>query len=156
MTTPSIPAGLDTARVQVSEEIKRADAKGSTLLSLVGIALAGVVALTGRTLPGAASVLLWVSAVPIAASVVLLLAAIRPRLGRTPVPGTWLHAASVGPGELLDSYSSRHEPLMVAAHVCVLARIARAKHRCIAAAVLLLGVGLAVLAAALICSALGI
>jgi hypothetical protein len=121
----TVPHGLQTAHDQARHEIGRADTKASTLLTVFGFALAGVVALTGRPVAPAVAVLLWCSAAPIAASVVLLLLAIRPRLGRDPVPGSWLHAAQVGAATLLASYADGGDPTVLAAYdVCVLARIA--------------------------------
>lgn len=136
-----VPPGLSAAHEQVRAELGRADTKATTLLSLVGAAFAGVVALSGRAMPGAGSVLLWVSLVPIFASVVVLLTAIRPRLTRVPVPGSWLYAAGVGPATLLESFGPA-EPTSVATHVCVLARYAQVKYRRITAALVLLAVGL--------------
>lgn len=147
------PHGLRTAHEQVREEITKADGKATTLLSLVGAALAGVIALAARPMPAAALALLWVSALPIGASVVLLLLAIRPRLNRTPPPGTWLFAALVGPATLLESYENGEAPRDTAQDVCVLARIARGKYVRIRCAVTMLIAGLSVLAGSLMLSA---
>lgn len=145
-----IPPGLRTAHEQVREEITKADGKATTLLSLVGATLAGVIALAARPAPVAAMLLLWVSAVPIGVSVVLLLLAIRPRLNDTPPPGTWLAAALVGPATLVESYEDGEAARDVAQDVCVLARIARSKYVRIRSAVTLLIVGLGVLAGSLV------
>lgn len=137
---------------QVRDELRRADAKATTLLSLVGAALAGVVALTGRPLHVVTVVLLWCAAVPIGAAVVALLSAIRPRLTPArPVPGSWLHATQAGPRALLAACAEGHpdRSLLVARDVCVLAGLAVTKYRRIGHAVSLLLVGLAVIAAAL-------
>lgn len=147
-----MPNGLSAAREQVLDELRRADTKATTLLSLVGAALAGVVALAQQGMAGAGAVLLWTSLAPIFASVVLLLAVIRPRLNRHPTPGSWLHAARVGPATLLDTYS-KHTPMLTADDVCNLARIARAKYRRITAAVVLLLAGLVTLMASLLATA---
>ena len=154
-TITGVPAGLITAHAHVREELKRADNKAATLLSLVGAALAGVIALTGRPVGVPATVALWASAVPIAASVLLLLAVVTPRLNNDPVPGTWVHAALVGPAELLETYrtATTGGAAVIAAHdVCVLARIAHRKFARIRNAVFLLFIGLAVLAVALVLS----
>jgi hypothetical protein len=78
MVEPTIPTGLLAARHQVRDELRRADSKATTLLSLVGATLAGIIALTGRSLPPVATLALWTSALPIGLSVLLLLAAIHP------------------------------------------------------------------------------
>ncbi|MDQ3405249.1 MAG: DUF5706 domain-containing protein [Actinomycetota bacterium] len=148
----ALPEGLLAARAQVVEELKRADAKATTLLSLVGLALAGVVALSGRPLPLVALVALWVSAVPVLAGVLVLLSAIRPRLGDVAC-GSWLHAAQVGPESLLRVYADTDESAVAAStHLCALAVITRSKYRRIQVAVTLLVVGLGVLAVALVLS----
>lgn len=149
-----LPEGLRATREWVRDEVKRADTKATTLLSLVGLALAGVVALAGRPLPVAAQVTLWVSAVPILAATLLLLSAIRPRLGNgDPVPGSWLFAAKYDPSTLLASYAEGEQSAVVAAHdVCALAVIARTKYLRVRAAVTLLVLALVVLVAALVLS----
>jgi hypothetical protein len=153
-TTGSMPHGLQAAHNQVRDELTRADTKATTLLSLVGAALAGVIALTSRDVTSLANVLLWLTTVPIGASVLLLLSAIHPRLNAEPAPGTWLYAATVGPATLIESYRDGEDAQMIAAHdVCVLSTIARTKYRCIQAAVYLLVTGLCVLAVALIVTA---
>ncbi|SDD68484.1 Pycsar system effector family protein [Actinokineospora iranica] len=145
---------LAVTHEQARDELRRADAKATTLLSLVGAALAGVIALSGRSLPIAASVTLWVSAAPILVSVLLLLSAIRPRLGPTePAPGTWLYAAAFGPSALLKSLADENESAMSrAVHACELGVIAQAKYDRIRRAVGLLVLGLGVLVLALVLS----
>ena len=150
MTEKPIPAGLLAARDQVRDELKRADSKATTLLSLVGAALAGVIALTGRNLPPVATVALWTSAVPIGLSVLLLIAAIRPNL-RGAAPGSWLHAMTTEPTELLRYYASAH-PVDAVHDVQSLGYIACRKFRQIRRAVTCLMVGLVILAAALVAS----
>lgn len=140
MTTTAIPDGLDA----VLDALRRADTKATTLLSLVGAAMAGVIALANRDITGEDAVLLWTSLVPIFTSVVLLLTAIRPRINRHPVPGSWLYAARVGPATLLETYGEA-DSMLTADEVCILARIAQAKFRRVALAVALLLVGLATL-----------
>lgn len=141
-------AGMVDAGMDSQDALRRADSKAATLLQLVGAALAGVVALVASKPSDAAVVLLWLALVPILVSVLLLLATILPRLNRDPVPGSWLHAAQVGPGTLLDSY--RHgNPTSAAMHVCVVARMARRKYQYLQVAVLLLVVGMLLLVAAL-------
>lgn len=154
-TITTVPAGLLAAHEHAREELKRADTKAATLLSLVGAALAGIIALTGRPVSLPATIALWASAAPILASVLLLIWAIRPRLNDNPVPGTWIHAAQVSPQELLDVHTQAGETSgLIAAHdVCVLATIAHGKYRRIQQAVALLVTGLGVLAVALVLSA---
>lgn len=146
----SLPYGLQTAHDQARHEIERADAKAAVLLTLVGLVLAGVVALAARP-AGPAAVVLWCSAAPITASVLLLLLAVRPRLTRSPAPGTWLWAARVGPTTLVESsVDGEGAPWAAACDVCLLARIAHAKYVRIRVAVDLLIGGLVVLGAALV------
>jgi hypothetical protein len=150
MTEPTIPTGLLAARDQVRDELRRADSKATTLLSLVGAALAGVIALTGRGLPLVATVALWASAVPIGLSVLLLLAAIRPNLNGA-APGSWLHSLTCEPFELLKYYKTAH-PVDIVHDVRSLAHIACRKFVRIRRAVNLLVLGLVVLAFALVAS----
>lgn len=138
LPTGELPIGLVDAGTQAQDALRRADAKATTLLQLVGAALAGVIALVKWGQPaGAATVLLWLALAPILASVVLLLVTILPRLNRDPVPGTWLHAAQVGPSTLLDTYTAA-APTSTAAHVCVVAQRARRKYQYVQVAVGLL------------------
>lgn len=160
-TTPNpaptpVPEGLSTARTQVTAELTRADAKATTLLSLVGVALAGIVALTGRPIPVAAEIAVWCSGAPILAAVLVLLSAIRPRLDNV-VPGTWLYAAEHGPARLLTSLTTSDDSTatVIAHDLCTLAVIARTKYRRIKTAVTLVVLGLAVLTVALVLIATG-
>lgn len=139
-----VPESLLSAYDQVRDEVRRTDAKATMLLSLVGAALAGTVALSNRPMSDVAAALLWSAMAPITTSVVVLLLVIRPRLSAAPVEGTWLHAAQIGPARLLELHriSTEDSGTRVAAHVCVLARIAKAKYSGIRAAVLLLALGL--------------
>jgi hypothetical protein len=138
---------------QVQDALRRADTKATTLLSLVGAAMAGVIALGNRDVSGAGAALMWLSLAPIFASVVLL-TAIRPRLNRHPIRGTWLYAAQVGPATLLETYGETDvDAVSTATHVCTLARIARGKYRRIAVAVALLLAGLVVLMVSLLAMA---
>lgn len=151
MTTP-LPAGLSAVHDHVRDELRRADTKATTLLSLVGAAMAGVIALSTRPASDPATVLLWLALAPILASIVLLLLVIRPRLNHNPVPGSWLHAAQVGASTLLESV--KYGLATSAAHeVCGLARVARRKYRRIAVAIVLLLAGLALVATSLLITA---
>lgn len=133
---------------EAQEALRRADTKAATLLQLVGLALAGVMALVSTSPTGAAAVLLWLALAPILASVVLLLVTILPRLGRHPVPGTWLHAATVTASALPDT-STDAARVNADTHLCRVARMARRKYRYVQAAVALLITGLVLLIPAL-------
>jgi hypothetical protein len=84
--------------------------------------------------------------------VVILLAAIRPRLSQYPTPGTWLHATHTGPGVLLEAGS--HAAEVLAEDVCLLGQIAVSKYTRVRHAVNLLITGAAVLAVALVLAVL--
>jgi hypothetical protein len=153
-----LPEGLRSVRDQAMDELRRADTKATTLLSLVGATGAGVIALSNRAVPPVAAVLLWTAMLPIGASVVLLLAAIRPRLSQCMAPGTWLWAAQVGPATLLASSDPNIDTddaavTAAASEVCTVARIAQTKFRRIGHAVTLPGCGLALLAVSLLLAA---
>lgn len=138
---------VKTAHEQVRDELRRADTKATTLLSLIGAVLAGVVALSTRTMPLSALIILGIAAVPIATAVVTLLTAVRARL-ESAAPGSWLWAAEHGADALTNLNSANIDATAV--HVTAMARIARAKYRRINRAITLLTIGLAVLAVALI------
>ncbi|GLW95438.1 Pycsar system effector family protein [Actinokineospora globicatena] len=148
----TIPPGLELVRSDARVELERADDKGKALVKVVGIALAGVVALTGRSMSPVAMAMVWASAVPIGMSVLVLLSVIRPRLNG-PVQGSWLHAATVGPETLLRTLAGEQSAVFAATHVCRLAAIARSKYRRIQVAVTLLVIGLLLLAVGLVLSA---
>lgn len=150
----STPASLTELRSEVRDELRRADTKATTLLSLVGVTLAGVIALSGRSLPPISMVLLWSAAVSIAASVLLLLSVVRPRLSARPVAGTWLYAAAVEPDVLLQGCADM-TPAQLAADTVVIARIARGKYCGITRAVWTLVAGLTLLALALFAAEVG-
>jgi hypothetical protein len=148
------PPRLQVAHEQARDELRRADTKATTLLSVVGAVLAGVVALTTRehvSIPAMAA--LWAAAVPIFAAVLVLLAAVRPKLAQFPIPGTWLHATYNGPAALLEA-SSPAAAQALAADVAVLGGIAVGKYRRIGSAVTLLVIGLGVLAVSLVLAVL--
>lgn len=152
MSANEIPARLVTAADQVQDALRRADTKATTLLSLVGVAMAGVIALANRDVPGPGPVLVWLSLAPIFASVVLLLLTVLPRLNRNPVPGTWLHAAQVDAVTLLAAYGET-DAESAASQVCVLARRARTKYLRVAWAIGLLVAGLVTLVTAVLVTA---
>jgi hypothetical protein len=144
---------IQRAHEQARDELRRAGTKATTLLSLVGAALAGVVALTTRQVSPAALVALWLAAAPIFGSVLVLLSAIRPRLSQFPTPGTWLDAVFHGPAALLEASSSAATQVL-AADVVLLGDIAVTKYHRVGRSVSLLFVGLSVLAVALVLAVL--
>jgi hypothetical protein len=144
---------LQQAHEQARDELRRADTKATTLLSLVGAALAGVVALTTRQVSVAALVALWLAFAPIFGSVMVLLSAIRPRLSQFPTPGTWLDAVHNGPAALLEA-SSHAAMQVLAADTSSLGGLAVSKYRRIVAAVQLLAIGLSTLAVAMVLAVL--
>ncbi|ASR38893.1 hypothetical protein BAY61_02430 [Prauserella marina] len=148
----SLP-GIHQAHEQARDELRRADTKATTLLSLVGAALAGVIALSAQQTSVAAIVALWLAFPPVFAAVLVLLAAIRPRLSQFPTPGTWLHAAHNGPATLLEasSHAATHN---LATHTAEIASIAVAKYRRIQRAIELLFTGLCLLSVALLLAVL--
>lgn len=139
--TVEIPRHIKDAHEQARDELRRADTKAQILLSLVGAALAGVIALTTRTVSVPTAVALWVAAVPIFAAVLMLLSALRARLPEDPIPGTWLDAAVNGPAALLNA-TSADSVVRVANDTAGLGRIAVCKYRRTNTAVRLLKAGL--------------
>jgi hypothetical protein len=146
---PQVHRQHETARA----ELAKADTKVTTLLSLVGAALAGVVALTTRNVSVPAMVALWLAVTPVFASVLVLLSAIRPRLSQFPTPGTWLDAAYNGPAVLLEA-ASVPAAVTLAEDTALIAGIAVRKYRHISRAVGLLVIGLSLLAVALVLAVL--
>jgi hypothetical protein len=144
---------IHRAHEQARDELRRADAKVTTLLPVVGAALGGVVALMTRQVSPAAMIGLWLTAAPMFAAVLVLLSAIRPRLSQFPTPGTWLDAVYSGPAVLLEATSSAARGAM-AADITMIGGVAVRKNRQITAAVQLQIVGLCVLAVALVLMAL--
>ncbi|SEF30176.1 hypothetical protein SAMN05421837_10542 [Amycolatopsis pretoriensis] len=143
-----VPQHVQQAHDHARDELRKADTKVTTLLSLVGAALAGVVALTTRQVSVSATVALWTAATPIFASVLVLLSALRPRLSE-PTPGTWLDAALNGPSTLLDAPDAG-SAVRVATDAAQIGRTAVCKYRRISRAVVLLVIGLSLLAVALV------
>lgn len=140
---------------QVRDELRRADAKATALVSLVGALFAGEIALTSSGLVPAAQWLMWLASTPIAGSVVLLLVTIRPYLGKGE-PGSFLHAARSTPAEMVELAADRDTtPERLALTWVTVSQIARRKYQRIRAAVQLLLVGIGVLLVALATSALG-
>ena len=151
---PAAPPTTDLLQAEVDQvhaELGRADEKAATLLGLFGAVLAGVVALvTTVDLPGAAVVALLIAAVPISASVVLLIDALRPRLNFAARDGFIFYAQLAGrPTSVLKALSG--DPVELhATRLTVLSEIAVTKYLRISRAVRLLVIGLAVLALAVL------
>lgn len=148
-----LPTGLVDASEQVQDALRRADFKATSLLQYVGAAFVGVIALVVAA-AAAAPALLWTAFGLIFTAVLLLLAAIHPRLSRDPAPGTWLYAARVGPATLLATYNDPAAIAMATAtNVCRNAKNARCKFRIISTANLLLFAGLISVVLALLVAA---
>ena len=162
MTTEyiAIPADTDpdaeriaAAKETVQAQIQRADAKATSLLSFFGGALAGVLALPLAGISQAATVLLYLAALPTAASVVLLLWVIRPYLGGSAQTGFTRWSLFVAdPAALVADLDRpcKQSTEDQAHHLAVLSRLAMAKYERIAHAVYLLLTGLAIAALALL------
>lgn len=142
---------LKAAEVDVRDELCRTDTKATGLLGLFGATLAGVLALITSQPGTAATILLHLAALPIAAAIVLLLAVLRPGL---------LHLATHGfprwacfrddPAALLADLTA---PGVLTARAEVLAALSAAvvaKYWRIRTAVHLLLAGLALLALAVL------
>ncbi|WP_326944522.1 hypothetical protein OG439_32550 [Amycolatopsis sp. NBC_01307] len=150
--TGTTPQHLKDAHDQVRDEIRRADTKAQILLSLVGAALAGVIALSPRATSVPAAVALGLTAVPIFAAVLVLLSALRARIHNDPVPGTWLDAARNGPDVLLTADVTT-SAARIADDVAVLGRIAVGKYGRTNTAIRLLTTGLFLAPVALLLAA---
>lgn len=75
----------DLLNTELTDHANRSDAKASTLLGLFGVLAAAVVAVASKAgLPVAATVVLWVSAIPMIAALVVLLLAVRPVISGAP------------------------------------------------------------------------
>ncbi|WP_233225782.1 Pycsar system effector family protein [Amycolatopsis sp. CA-126428] len=144
-----VPPHIKGAHEHARDELRRADTKAQILLSLVGAALAGVVALTTRAVSIPTAAALWLAAVPIFAAVLLLLSALRPRLTEDPIPGTWMDAALNGPAALLHADVTESAD-RIADDTARLGRIALCKYRRTATAVRLLKAGLCLAPVALL------
>jgi hypothetical protein len=149
-----VVARIDSAQADVADQLRRADTKAATLLPLFGGFLAGVVALTTRSLPAVAEVFLWLAAAPMACSVLLLLSAVRPRISKRVRYG-FAHFASYveRPSDLLEQFQNEPPAVARAVDVCHLSVIAQAKYAGVRRAVDLLYVGLLLLGVALVVTA---
>ena len=120
-----IDTRLDAATRTVLAEISRTDAKAGVLLTAFSLPLAALVAaVPGRALPALAAVLVGTGVVGLAASMLVVLVVVRPRLGGA-VRGSYLYWSLCTEEELVDDLQAPKEQ---AAHVIRLSRIARRKY----------------------------
>ncbi|RAS58890.1 hypothetical protein C8D87_11760 [Lentzea atacamensis] len=144
-------ARVEQAQADVADQLRRADTKVALLLPLFGGFLAGVVALTTRGLPVVAEVLVWLAALPMFLSVLLLLSAVRPRFRVGDRYGFPHFAGFVErPSELLEQFDAEMPATAVAVDVCRLSVIVRAKYTAVRRAVDLLMAGLLLVGVALV------
>lgn len=150
-TQDTLSARLADGLTQVQDELRRADTKATALLGMFGAALAGALALT-RTGPSpVATVLLYLAVAPIAAAVVQLLLALRPRIGGTAGFTRWAHMVNDPTALLTDlSLPTRYTTRVAALLLTDLSALAVTKYRLIRHAVHLLLAGLALLALAVL------
>ncbi|MFH8620141.1 Pycsar system effector family protein [Streptomyces sp. NPDC017979] len=143
-----IDARLEAATATVLAEISRTDTKSGVLLSTFSLPLAALLAfMPGRALSAEASVLLGTgTASLIAATLTVLLAAVRPRL-RGARRGSFLYWSKCTPTEVLDDLRS---PVDRAGHLIYISQIARRKYAALRLAVDLTAVALVALAAGIL------
>ncbi|MEU6175848.1 Pycsar system effector family protein [Streptantibioticus parmotrematis] len=151
-TPPATPSNtpdkalLDSELATVAAEIVRTDGKASLLLAFVGAGLAGLAQVTGhgRTLALTCAAL---TALDLAAAVVVLLLTVWPRLGSGGIDRAFPHWARLSPAEVRAALTTDDR----AARIVTLSRIALRKYRHLRVAVLLciVAVPLAALAVAL-------
>ncbi|MGW4110194.1 Pycsar system effector family protein [Actinosynnema sp. NPDC004786] len=141
---------VESAHVEVADQMRRADAKAGTLLPLFGGFLAGVVALTTRGLPFAAELLLWIATAPALVSVVILLTVVRPWLSREDSSGFGFLAGFAGkPSDLLVELDRQVSVRVQAVDVVRLSVRVQMKYRRVRVAVDALVCSAVLLAAAL-------
>jgi hypothetical protein len=142
------PAGaLGAAVAEARDEVARTDQKAGTLLQVATWALAGLLALAHARIPVAAAIALWAAAALVTAAMAVLLAVVRPWLGRTPRDGIFPSTE-----QLLTAAHVTHLHEWQAGRLRMFTRLAVAKHRKVRLGVDLLLAALAVLllAAALV------
>ncbi|WP_158853166.1 Pycsar system effector family protein [Saccharothrix deserti] len=141
---------VELAHADVAAQIVRADAKAGMLLPLFGGVLAGLVALTTRSLPLVAEVFLWLAAAPALVAVLLLLSVVRPRFGRRDDYGfPFLARFAERPSEVLAALADQPGEMARAVDAVRLAVLARTKYRRVRSAVDALVVSLLLVAVAL-------
>ncbi|MFE7620177.1 Pycsar system effector family protein [Streptomyces sp. NPDC057496] len=147
--TDPIDARLDAATTTVLAEISRTDAKSGVLLTAFSLPLAALVAtIPGRRLSGLAAVLTGIGTLGLVAAMLVVLVAVRPRLGGA-ARGSFLYWSLCTADELRDDLTATTDR---AEHVIQLSRIARKKYRGLRAAVDITAASLFALALALLAS----
>lgn len=142
-----IDARLDAATTTVLAEISRTDAKGGVLLTSFSLPLAALVAaVPGKTLPVLSAVLVGVGVVGLVAAMLVVLVAVRPRLGGA-ARGSFLHWSLCTADEVLTDLQA---PTDRADHVVHLSRIAKRKYKGLRLAGDITAAALVALAAALL------
>ncbi|MDX8055750.1 DUF5706 domain-containing protein [Lentzea sp. BCCO 10_0798] len=137
-----VVARVEQAHTDVADQLRRADTKAASMLPLFGGFLAGVVALARGGLPPVAQALLWLAAIPMMVSVLLLLSAVRPRSVEGARFGFARFAGLVErPSELLEQFEAEESATAQAVDVCRLSVIVRAKYADVRRAIDLLMVG---------------
>jgi len=120
-----IDARLDAATRTVLAEISRTDAKAGVLLTAFSLPLAALVAaVPGQALPVLAAVLVGTGVIGLAASMLVVLFVVRPRIGGA-ARGSYLYWSLCTEDELVDDLQAPKEQ---AAHVIRLSQIARRKY----------------------------
>ncbi|MBL3808457.1 Pycsar system effector family protein [Streptomyces sp. BRB081] len=142
-----IDTRLDAATTTVLAEISRTDAKSGVLLTSFSLPLAALVAaVPGKTLPGLSAVLVGVGTVGLVTAMLVVLLAVRPRLGGA-ARGSFLYWSLCTADEVL---ADLQEPTDRAAHVVHLSRIAKRKYKGLRLAGDITAAALVALAAALL------
>lgn len=135
---------LDAAITTVLAEISRTDAKSGVLLTAFSLPLAALVAaIPGYALPGLASFLVCAGTVGLVAAMLVVLLAVRPRLGGA-ARGSYLYWSLCTPNELVEDLKT---PTNQAEHVIHLS--AKRKYRGLQIAIDITGISLIALVAAL-------
>jgi len=142
-----IDTRLDAATTTVLAEISRTDAKSGVLLTSFSLPLAALVAaVPGKTLPGLSAVLVGVGTVGLVTAMLVVLLAVRPRLGGA-ARGSFLYWSLCTADEVLADLQA---PTDRAAHVVHLSRIAKRKYKGLRLAGDITAAALVALAAALL------
>ncbi|HVK05106.1 MAG TPA: hypothetical protein VM490_16635, partial [Armatimonadaceae bacterium] len=106
LTDAEVGELLNLGYADALEEGRRADTKAGHLLTVFGVLVAAVAAVASRGgLPLGSTVVLWVSAAPIATAFIRLLLAIRPQIEGHPLA----HFASCPPADVLRTFETEYE-----------------------------------------------